>query len=86
LLFGKNIFHDKWTTFHNYLKIYVSTEPFEVTQLKQVDLEHPRKSPRRSEEGERIVMKATELNPPPPKMPQWAVKTVDFEIDVSKLS
>jgi Caspase domain len=84
LLFGYNIFIDKWDKFYNYLKVYVSTHPFEITQMKQVDLEHPRKANRRGgdEEGERVVMKAEALVP---KMPQWAVKTVEIEMDVSQL-
>ena len=83
VLFGKNILLDKWTALENYLKVYVSTEPFEVTQLKQVDLEHPRKANRRGQETERIVMRATQVAP---QMSQWAVKTVVFEMDVSKLT
>jgi Effector-associated domain 11 len=83
LLFAKNIFHDKWASFDNYLKIYVSTEPFEVTQFRQVDLEHPRKSVRRGDETERIVKKSIGVDP---QIPQWAIKTIAFEMDVSTLT
>jgi hypothetical protein len=81
LYFGNYIFDDKWDKFNNYLKIYVSTLPFEITQLHQLDLQHPRRKVR-SGDTERLVMESEETMP---TMPQWAVKTVRFEIDVSAL-
>ncbi len=81
LYFGNYIFDDKWDKFNNYLKIYVSTLPFEITQLHQLDGQHPRRK-MRGEETERLVMESEETMP---TMPQWAVKTVKFEMDVSAL-
>jgi hypothetical protein len=83
LIFGDNIFKDKWDKFSNYLKVYVSTSPFELTQFQQMDLEHPRKEVKRIDEDIRLSSKNT---PPFPKLPQWAVKTVAFDLDVSKLT
>jgi Caspase domain len=84
LLFGKNVVFDKWDVLKNYLKVYVSTHPFEITQFKQLDLEHPRKSGMRGD-TERLIGKVTPLGAQP-DMPQWAVKTVAFEMDMSKLT
>lgn len=70
-----------WDKFRNYLKIYVSDAPFNITLLQQLDLEVPKKL--RSDS-----MKGAGARPTPvtqdtaTKTSEWAVKTVEFVINV----
>lgn len=80
--FRDHIFYDKWDKFSNYLKIYVSTSPFEITQFQQPDLERPRKGETRGETASRGAIREPEETV---ATPQWAVKTIEFEIDTSSL-
>jgi hypothetical protein len=81
LLFSDHILLDKWDKFYNYLKVYVSESPFDLTQFQQADLLHPRKGVSEIE-SDRLIRKAESVMP---KTPLWVVKTVAFELDVSAL-
>ena len=61
----------------------VATVPFEITQFQQLDLEGPRKQMRGDSpmNSKGISNNKEEAKP----VPKWAVKTVEFEIDVSPL-
>ncbi len=87
--FRKYILTDKWPNFDNYLKIYVSDSPFELTQFQQLPLGYPRK-----EATKDIVLRGGNARDTVNELPieleekkiaQWAVKTVKFKFDVSKL-
>ena len=83
LSFRDHIFQDRWDKFYNYLKIYVSNSPFEITQFQQADLESPSKKPLRGEEIEKRG--AIPIPEETHSSPQWAVKTIEIELDTSGL-
>ncbi len=87
--FRKHILTDKWSTFDNYLKIYVSDRPFEVTQFQQLALDYPRKEVEKSlafrGSNARDAMGELPIELQENSVAQWAVKTIKFEFDVSKL-
>jgi hypothetical protein len=78
-----HIFADKWDKLSNFLKIYVSKQPFEITQLNQADMESPhRKMPVQEQTKDRFTRPASSLAL---TVPQWAVKTIEFELDLAAL-
>jgi hypothetical protein len=85
LTFKKNVLIDKWDKIENYLKVYVASSPFDITQLQQADLEYPRKENLRSSREEEKSRGAIRLPQPAQSMPAWAVKTITFELDVAGL-
>jgi Caspase domain len=83
LVFGNNILMDKWDKFLNYIRIYVSDKPFDLTQLKQMALERPyQDAPRGEEERTRAGGRMPSSEP---QKPQWAVKEIILELDTSQL-
>lgn len=80
LTFKNHIFADKWEKFSNYLKIYASTAPFEITQLQQADLDAPRIGAKRSDAA-RGVGDDEEAA----QMPDWAAKTFELVLDTSNI-
>ena len=79
--FGSHVFADKWDKIPNFIKIYVSTLPFDITQFGQMALTYPRQETMRSTDVDRAVGRLNIT----PKMPRWAVKTIALESDVSQL-
>ena len=87
--FYKNILIDKWDKFNNFLKIYVSEEPFVITQFKQLGLEYPRKDVtiKSGEEatGNRGGDRDDSFQEPKPAPLQWAVRTIELEFDTTAI-
>jgi hypothetical protein len=81
-MFKDNVFPDKWDKFSNYFKVYVARNPFDISDYKQEDLDYPRQEATRKitpQKGIRDIKEAVVKAP-------WAIKTVEFELDVSAVT
>jgi hypothetical protein len=75
-VYQNNIKNDNWLQFSNFLKVYVSTKPFDITLLNQAELPPPTNT--RGTKG--IGRPNNEAMGDADKIEEWAVKTLEFVV------
>ncbi len=81
-MFKDNVFSDKWDKFSNYFKVFVARNPFDVADYQQQDLDYPRQEATRKSTPQKGIQDVKEAVVEAP----LAIKTVEFELDVSALT